>query len=208
METLTAPFHDWQINPWWRRSSPMKIFSAHVEDLTALYIDHLKKALDMEKQITSSLPKLIEHTEDSELAEAFRTHLEETRGHAGSVADILRKHVGDAPAKSCKAMVGLATEASDVIGDVSNPTLREMALIAATQQVEHHEIAVYGTLRQWAELLEFHGDAGTLERIEAEEKHADALLTDIAGRINREAASEKEEGEEHMSRVEEKRSPA
>lgn len=57
----------------------MKFFSAQVEDLTSLYTDHLKKALDMEEQISSSLPKLIEHVEDGELAAAYRTHLDETR---------------------------------------------------------------------------------------------------------------------------------
>ena len=59
----------------------MKIFSAHVEDLRALYISSLKKALDMEQKITKALPDLIENSSDSELAAAFRNHLEETRGH-------------------------------------------------------------------------------------------------------------------------------
>lgn len=186
----------------------MKIFSAHVEDLRSLYTDHLEKALDMEKKITSSLPKLIEHSTDSELAAAFRTHLEETRGHVATVEDILRKHLGDAPSKSCRGMSGLVTEASETMSDVTDPTIRDMALIGAAQQVEHHEIAVYGTLRRWAELLEFDEDAKALEGIEAEEENADAVLTDIAARVNREGASQEEEEQKHMSRVEEKRPAA
>jgi ferritin-like metal-binding protein YciE len=67
--------------------------------------------------------------------------------------------------------------------------VRDVALIAAAQQVEHHEIAVYGTLRRWAELLGLEQDAGILESIEAEEINADEILTDISRRVNLQAAA-------------------
>jgi ferritin-like metal-binding protein YciE len=168
----------------------MKLFSAHIEDLRSLYITNLKKALDMEQKITKSLPELIENSSDSELADAFRLHLDETQGHVSTVESILRNHIGEAATETCKAINGLATEASDTVRDATDPTVRDIALIGAAQQVEHHEIAVYGTLRRWAEILGLDQDAALLESIEAEEENADAVLTEIADRVNLEGAAE------------------
>ncbi len=86
-------------------------------------------------------------------------------------------------------MNGLATEASETIRDVTDPYVRDIAIVAAAQEVEHHEIAVYGTLRRWAELLDMPQDAMVLESIEAEEVNADEILTRLSERINLEAAA-------------------
>ncbi len=165
----------------------MKLFSAHIEDLRTLYISNLKKALDMEQKITKSLPDLIQNSTDPELADAFRMHLDETRGHVSTIEGLLRNHIGEAATETCKVINGLTTEASDTITDATDPSIRDIALIGAAQQVEHHEIAVYGTLRRWAEILGLDQDAALLESIEAEEENADAVLTQISDRVNIEA---------------------
>ena len=165
----------------------MKLFSAHIEDLRTLYVSNLKKALDMEQKITKALPDLIENATDPELADAFRIHLDETEGHVSTVESSLINHTGEAATESCKVISGLTTEAADTIKDATDPTVRDIALIGAAQQVEHHEIAVYGTLRRWAEILGLDQDAALLESIEAEEENADAVLTEIADRVNTEA---------------------
>ncbi len=165
----------------------MKLFSAHIEDLRTLYITSLKKALDMEQKITKALPDLIENSTDPELSDAFRVHLDETRGHVSTIEGLLRTHIGEAATETCKVINGLTTEASDTIKDATDPSVRDIALIGAAQQVEHHEIAVYGTLRRWAEILGLDEDAALLESIEAEEENADAVLTEIADRVNLEA---------------------
>jgi ferritin-like metal-binding protein YciE len=167
----------------------MKLFSANIEDLRSLYVSNLKKALDMEQKITKALPDLIANSSDPELASAFRTHLQETNGHVAKVEGLLQQLIGDSGTETCKVINGLTAEASDTIKDVTDPTLRDMALIGAAQQVEHHEIAVYGTLRNWADLLGLSEDAAVLEAIEAEESHADQLLTEISERVNLEAAA-------------------
>jgi len=167
----------------------MKLFSANIENLESLYISNLKKALDMEQKITKALPDLIEKSTDSELTNAFRTHLEETRGHVTRVEGLLQKRAGEPDAETCKVIDGLTAEADDTITDVTDAAVRDIALIGAAQQVEHHEIAVYGTLRRWAEILGFNQDATILESIEKEEKNADQILTDISGRVNLEAAA-------------------
>jgi hypothetical protein len=87
----------------------MKLFSANIEDLHTLYVTNLKKALDMEQKITRSLPDLIEKSTDTELANAFRTHLEETRGHVQKVESLLRELTGEANTETCKVIGGLST---------------------------------------------------------------------------------------------------
>ena len=162
----------------------MKLFSENIEDLRTLYIADLKKALDMEQKITKALPTMIEKSTDPELATAFRNHLTETRGHVAKVESLLREMTGDASASTCKAISALVTEAEDNIKDAGDASIRDITLIASAQQVEHHEMAVYGTLRSWAELLGQDGAANTLESILEEEKKADELLSTISDSVN------------------------
>ncbi|MBA3915040.1 MAG: ferritin-like domain-containing protein [Acidobacteriales bacterium] len=166
----------------------MKLFSAHIEDLRSLYVSNLRKALDMEQKITKALPDLVENSTDPELAAAFRNHLRETEGHVTKVQGLLQNNAGDDSSETCKVIEGLTTEASDTIKDVTEPAVRDIALIGAAQQVEHHEIAVYGTLIRWAEILGLSSDVSVLNQIEAEEAKADQLLTDIANTVNLKAA--------------------
>jgi ferritin-like metal-binding protein YciE len=167
----------------------MKVFSANIQDLQSLYISNLKKALDMEQKITKALPDLIEKATDPDLVTAFEAHLEETKGHVTYVEALLQRATGETKTETCKVIGGLATEASDIITDVTDPSIRDIALIGAAQQVEHHEIAVYGTLRRWAEILGLPEDAAVLEVIEEEEGNADDLLSEIAERVNYQAAA-------------------
>jgi ferritin-like metal-binding protein YciE len=162
----------------------MKLFSENIEDLRTLYIANLKKALDMEQKITKALPTMIEKSTDPQLATAFRNHLTETQGHVAKVESILRAATGDASTSTCKGISALVTEAEDNIKDATDPSIRDITLIASAQQVEHHEIAVYGTLRTWAELLGDDEAADVLEAILDEEKNADELLSTISDSVN------------------------
>ncbi len=167
----------------------MKLFSANIEDLRTLYVSNLKKALDMEQKITDALPKMIEKSTDPDLTRAFQTHLEETRGHVTKVESLLRKAIGGTETETCKVINGLTTEASDIIKDVTDPTILNIALIGAAQHVEHHEIAVYGTLRTWANILGEANDAKVLESILDQEENADEILSSISGHVNIQAAA-------------------
>ena len=167
----------------------MKLFSANIADLRSLYVSNLQKALDMEQKITKSLPLMIEKSSDPELASAFQTHLEETHGHVRQIESLLQRNVGSTEIETCKVIDGLSTEASDVIKDVVEPSILNIALIGAAQQVEHHEIAVYGTLLRWAEILGLESDVEVLESIEEDEINADEILTEISERVNVEMAA-------------------
>jgi ferritin-like metal-binding protein YciE len=167
----------------------MKLFSANIEDLRTLYIENLKKALDMEQKITKELPKMVEKSSDAELKAAFQSHLHQTEGHVARIQALLHKATGEASTATCKVIDGLATEAEDSIKDAKDAGIRDVTLIAAGQQVEHHEMAVYGTLRTWATILRLNEDAQSLQAILKEEEAADKLLTSIADHVNLQAAA-------------------
>jgi ferritin-like metal-binding protein YciE len=171
----------------WR--SPMKVTSEHLKTLHALYIDHLKKALDMERHITKALPTMVDKSTTPELANAFRSHLQETEQHVSRLEQILQRHTGSAKTETCKTIGALITEAENGIKDAKDPMVLDVTLIAAGQEVEHHEIAVYGTLRSWAQLMGHNEDVSLLEATLKEEKAADEKLTSISVEANARAAA-------------------
>jgi ferritin-like metal-binding protein YciE len=168
----------------------MKLTSEHLKSLHELYIAHLKKALDMEREITKALPTMAEKASTPELANAFRNHLRETEGHVSRIEQILNRQTGSASSETCKAIGALVTEAKDGIKDAKDDaTVLDATLIASAQQVEHHEMAVYGTLRSWAQLMGHNEDVGLLESTLKEEKSADEKLTRISTEANARAAA-------------------
>jgi ferritin-like metal-binding protein YciE len=167
----------------------MKLTSENLKTLHGLYIAHLKKALDMEQKITKALPTMAEKATTPDLANAFRMHLKETEGHVSKLEQILESHDSPAKTETCKSISALITEAEHGIKDAKDPMVLDVTLIAAAQQVEHHEIAVYGTLRTWAKTMDHTGDVTILESILNEEKAADEKLTGIAVEANVRAAA-------------------
>jgi ferritin-like metal-binding protein YciE len=162
----------------------MKFFSANIDSLRKLYINQLQMLLSTEQQITEALPKMIDKTTDTQLKQAFQSHLQETRVHVTRVEQILRENAGEAKSIKCKVLAALVDEAEDMIKDASDESVRDAALIAAAQRVEHYEIAAYGAVRQWARILGNTSQAQILDQTIKEEGHADHLLTEIADRVN------------------------
>jgi ferritin-like metal-binding protein YciE len=165
----------------------MKFFSANLQDLRELYNNSLQKALDMEQQIAKALPTMVEKANDPELKNAFQNHLQETETHVSSLQEILTEIYGEEKTSKCKVTSALIDSAEDMIKDATDPSVRDAALIAAAQQVEHHEMALYGTLRNWAQILGEPDQAETLNLILQQEKNADTILSDISDRVNPEA---------------------
>jgi len=81
-------------------------------------------------------------------------------------------------------MAALITEGEDVIHDATDESVRDAGIIAAAQKMEHYEMAAYGTLRTFAEILGTPQHAALLDRTLEEEKHADTILTSIADTAN------------------------
>jgi len=162
----------------------MKFFSENLDSLRKLYLNQLQMLLSTEEQIMDALPKMIDKATDIELKKAFESHRQETRGHLNRVQQILQRETGEARSIKCKALAGLVTEAEDMIKDAADESVRDAALISAAQRVEHYEMAVYGTVRYFADILGQTSDASLLEQTLQEEKHADEVLTGIAERVN------------------------
>jgi ferritin-like metal-binding protein YciE len=165
----------------------MKLFSADLDSLRDLYHNQLRMLLSTEQQIVEALPNMIEKATDTQLKQAFQSHLQETRVHVSRLQDILREEHGETDAIKCKALSSLVSEAEDMVKDASDLSVRDVALIAAAQRVEHYEIASYGAVRRWAQILGEAEQAALLDQTIKEEGHADQLLTSISERVNVEA---------------------
>jgi ferritin-like metal-binding protein YciE len=171
----------------------MKFFSANLDNLKKLYLDQIQQLHSAETQITEALPKMIDKSQDTQLKQALSTHLQETRGHVTRLEQILQRNTGNVESKKNKGIAALISEGEDVIKDATEDSVRDAGIIAAAQKVEHYEMAAYGTVRTWAELLGMTDQADLLEETLEEEKHADSVLTGIADAANTraEGASER-----------------
>jgi len=162
----------------------VKFLSANLDNLRKLYIDELQHLHSAETQITEALPKMIEAATDPQLKNALQTHLSETETHVTRLDEILNASEGEVDSKKCKVMASLLSAGEDLLKDTTDDAVRDAAIIAAAQRVEHYEIASYGTVRTFAEILGEEQHADLLETTLEEEKHADAILTEISDTAN------------------------
>lgn len=162
--------------------------------LRETFLEELKDLYDAEKQLLKALPKMAKAAQNEELKAAFEQHLEETETHVERLEKVFEAFDEAPKSKKCKAMQGLVEESQDLIKEEEG----DAALICAAQKVEHYEIASYGSLRAWAELLEEEDALDLLQETLDEEKATDEKLTEIAETAaNPEAeAEEGAEGEE------------
>jgi|SRR5215469_16001904 len=159
-----------------------------IESLHDLYVNELQDIYGAEEQILRALPKVIEKTTTPELRQALSNHLEETRGHVSRLVQIFEMHGEEAKKQKCKGMQGVLSEGDDLIGHDAPPQVRDAAIISACQRVEHYEMAVYGTLRTYAQQMGHERAAALLQQTLNEETAADQKLTNIAStRVNIEA---------------------
>ncbi len=119
-------------------------------NLRELFIDELKDMYDAEQRVSKALPKLVEAAESEQLSSAFRGHLDETEEHVTRLEEIFDLFDETPTRKSCRAMIGLVEEGEKLMRENGGPGVRDAALIAAAQKMEHYEMATYGTLRTWA----------------------------------------------------------
>jgi len=155
-----------------------------ITTLHDLFVEQLKDLYSAENQLIEALPKMAEAAYAAPLKKGFQTHLKETREHANRLEKIL-KSLGEEPGgKTCKAMQGLVKEGSETISEDASREVKDAALIAAAQRVEHYEIAGYGCVRTYATLLGRKGDARLLETTLQEEAATDKKLTAASKTLN------------------------
>jgi ferritin-like metal-binding protein YciE len=154
--------------------------------LKELFIDELRDIYSAENQLIKALPKMAKAASSDDLRAGFEEHLEQTKEHARRIEEICTE-LGEKPTgKKCGGMEGLIGEGKEMMDEFEDDVL-DAALISAAQRVEHYEIAAYGTVRTYAELLGHDRAVELLEQTLEEEKETDQKLTELAGAINVEA---------------------
>ena len=164
--------------------------------LKELYVDELKDLFSAENQLTKALPKMAKAASSDELRQGFEEHLQQTQGHVERLQQIFEMLGEKGSGKKCLGMEGLVKEGSEIMGEDFKDAVMDSALISAAQRVEHYEIAGYGTVIAYAELLGEPEQANLLKETLEEEKETDEKLTELAKEINVEAHQGNSEIEE------------
>lgn len=151
--------------------------------LEDLLIHSVKDLYSAETQLVKALPKMAKAASDPVLKKGFVTHLEETQIHVSRLEQVAGLLDASPRGVSCKAMKGLIEEGSETIDEEAAPAIKDLALIAAAQKVEHYEISGYGSARALAEAIGNNEVAELLKATEDEEGATDKKLTEVAGEI-------------------------
>src|SRR5712672_4050220 len=158
------------------------------DSLRELYIDELKDLYSAETQLVKALPKMAKAASNDQLRQAFEEHLRQTSEHVSRLEQIFGELEEKPTGKKCVGMEGLVKEGSEVMKEAYADEVKDAAIIGAAQRVEHYEMAGYGTVRAFAELLGEDEHVTLLEQTLEEEKQADEKLTQLAKQINPKAA--------------------
>ena len=183
-----------------------------LDSLHNLYVDELKDLYNAENQLLKALPKMAKAATAPELKDAFTEHLEVTRKQVERLEQIFTELGVSPKGKKCKAMEGLIEEGKEIMEEDGDPSVIDAALIAAAQRVEHYEMAGYGCVRTFANLLGYEDAEALLQETLDEEGEADKKLTELAETVinveAKEAGDEEEAEEEEEPKVKPKRAPA
>jgi ferritin-like metal-binding protein YciE len=169
------------------------------EALRDLYIDELRDIYSAETQLVKALPKMAKAATSQELRSGFEEHLEQTRGQLSRLEQIFEDLDEKPSGKKCAGMEGLVKEGGEMIKNEFEGEVKDAGLIGAAQRVEHYEIAAYGTVRAFAELLGDRNAVDLLSQTLEEEKETDKKLTQLASEINVEASQNEGASEDEPS---------
>src|ERR1041385_4124046 len=154
-----------------------------LDTLKKLYLEELRDVYNAEQQLVKALPKMAKGASSDELKQAFEDHLEQTETHVERLEEIFKGLDESPKGKTCKAMKGLVEEGSEILEEEGEDSVLDAGIIAAAQKVEHYEIASYGTVRTFAQLLGEDEAAELLQETLDEEGEADKLLNQLAQEI-------------------------
>lgn len=150
------------------------------QELKGLFIDSLKDIYWAENALASALPKMAANATAAGLSGAILEHLSVTQNQIARLEQVFDLLGEKAEGKKCEAMAGLLKEGDSILEETAPGAVRDAGIIAASQKIEHYEIATYGTLAAFAKAIGENDAAKLLTQTLAEEKEADCLLNDIA----------------------------
>jgi ferritin-like metal-binding protein YciE len=166
------------------------------DSLRRLYVDELRDLYSAEIQLVKALPKMAKAASNAELRQTFEEHLRQTAEQVSRLEQIFDLLQEKPTGKKCLGMEGLVKEAVETMEDRYGAAVMDAAIIGAAQRVEHYEIAGYGTVKAFADLLGENEHVSLIDQTLAEEKQADELLTQLGEGINSQAADQEDEGGE------------
>jgi len=166
-----------------------------LNSLKELYVEELRDLYNAENQLLKALPKMAKAASSEELKDAIESHLEETQTHVNRLEQIFEELDEDPKGKTCKAMKGLIEEGQELAKQKGKKSVLDAGIISSAQKVEHYEIAGYGCVRTYANLLGFQEAATLLQSTLEEEAETDKKLTQLAESIINAQAAEAEEEE-------------
>src|ERR1051325_3585163 len=164
-----------------------------LENLKSLYTNELRDLYNAENQLVKALPKMAKAASSQELKDAFEKHLEQTETHVERLEEVFEELDENPKGKTCKAMKGLIEEGSEILDKDGDESVIDAGIIVAAQKVEHYEIAGYGSVRTFAQLLGKEKSAELLQTTLEEESETNETLNQLAeGIVNPEALMEPE----------------
>jgi ferritin-like metal-binding protein YciE len=150
-------------------------------------VDELRDLCNAEQQLIKAIPKMAKAANSDELRKRFEEHLEQTRGHATRLEQILTGLGEPVKGKKCKGMAGIVAEGGEMMSEDFAGALMDAALICAAQRLEHYEIAAYGAVHAYATLMGESEAASLFQQTLEEEKETDQKLTELSEEINSQA---------------------
>ena len=151
-----------------------------LSSLDDLLVHELQDIYHAEGQILSALPKMVKAATHPDLKDAFVEHLQQTEGQVRRLDQAFKLLGVPAKGKKCEGMAGLLEEGRKVMAADAERSVMDAALIAAAQKVEHYEIASYGCVCTYAELLGYDQVHELLGQNLDEEETTDQKLTALA----------------------------
>ena len=167
-----------------------------ITSLEDLLLHGVQDLYSAEQQLVKALPKVAKKISSPQLRSAVEEHLQQTEEHVNRLEQVFELLGAPAKSKTCKAMKGLINEADQILKEKGSAETKDAAIIAAAQKVEHYEIASYGTVAKWAEVIGRNDIQRLLGQTLSEEDQTDRRLTELAASgINQRAAEQREEEE-------------
>ena len=172
-----------------------------LDTLEKLYISELRDLYSAENQLLKALPKMAKGASSPELKDAFEKHLGQTKGHVERLEQLFQQLDESPKGKTCQAMKGLIEEGSEILKEEGEESVLDAGMIVAAQKVEHYEIAGYGSVRTFANLLGKDEEAKLLQATLDEEGETNEILNQLAETVvNQEALTETELAETGSNR--------
>ncbi len=165
----------------------LKIMAGKLKDLKDLLEHEMKDLYSAEQQISKALPKMAKSARNNKLRTAFEDHLEETRHQIERLEKAASQLKVNIKGEDCEAMKGLVKEGEEMMKENASDAVHDAGLIASAQRIEHYEMAGYGTVIRYLQMLNEKDAAKLLSETLDEEKEADKKLTKIAEEVNAEA---------------------